>query len=70
MSDNKSEKKSEIRPRRSLYLVVEGLPEAQRPVVPPGDAGVEIFELTEASAREVLEKIFAADAVSVWGEVK
>jgi hypothetical protein len=60
---------SENRPRRSLYLVVEGLPEAQRPVVPPGEEGVEIFELSESSARAALEKIFAADAVSVWGEV-
>jgi hypothetical protein len=55
--------------RHILYLVVEGLPEAQRPVVPPGDSGVEVFPLTEANAREALEKIFAADAVSVWGEV-
>jgi hypothetical protein len=61
---------SNDKPRRSLYLVVEGLPEAQRPVVPPGESGVEIFELTESSAREALGKIFAADAVSVWGEVK
>ena len=61
---------SENQPRRSLYLVVEGLPEAQRPVVSPGETGVEIFTLNESSAREALEKIFAADAVSVWGEVK
>ena len=52
--------------RKILYLVVEGLPAAQRP-----DAGAEeeIFTLTEANAREALEKIFAADAVSVWGRV-
>lgn len=56
-------------PRRILYLVVEGLPEAQKPTVAPGE-GVEIFELTEANAAEALEKIFAADAVSVWGEIK
>jgi hypothetical protein len=61
---------SENKPRRSLYLVVEGLPEAQRPVVPPGDTGVEVLTLSESNAREALEKIFAADAVSVWGEVK
>jgi hypothetical protein len=65
-----SDDTSENRPRRSLYLVVEGLPEAQRPVIPPGETGVEIFELTEASARAALGKIFAADGVSVWGEVK
>ena len=52
--------------RKVLYLVVEGLPADQRP-----DAGVdvEIFTLNETNAREALEKIFAADAVSVWGEV-
>ena len=55
--------------RKVLYLLVEGLPEAQRPVVPAGDEGAEVFTLTEASAREALEKIFAADAVSVWGRV-
>jgi hypothetical protein len=55
-------------PRRILYLLVDGLPEAQRPAVVSGD-NVEVFTLTEASAAEALEKIFAADAVSVWGEV-
>jgi hypothetical protein len=58
---------SEEKPRHILYLLVEGLPESQRPVVA---AGVEIFALTESNAGEALEKIFAADAVSVWGEVK
>jgi len=61
---------SDANPRRSLYLVVEGLPEAQRPVVPHGETGVEIFTLNESNAREALEKIFATDAVSVWGDVK
>ena len=55
--------------RRILYLLVEGLPEAQRPVVPADEEGVEMFPLNEATAREALEKIFAADAVSVWGRV-
>jgi hypothetical protein len=55
-------------PRRILYLLVEGLPETQRPAVVPGN-NMEVFTLTEASAAEALEKIFAADAVSVWGEV-
>jgi hypothetical protein len=52
--------------RKILYLVVEGLPAGQRP-----DAGAEaeVFTLTEANAREALEKIFAAEAVSVWGRV-
>jgi hypothetical protein len=51
-------------PRKILCLVVEGLPEDKRP---PAKDGTEIFVLTEANAREALEKIFAADAVSVWG---
>jgi hypothetical protein len=54
--------------RRVLFLVVEGLPEAQRPVMAMGE-DAEIFMLTEASVAEALEKIFAADSVSVWGEV-
>ncbi len=66
MSDEMSQEQS----RRSLYLVVAGLPEAQRPVVPSGESGVEVFELNESNAREALEKIFAADAVSVWDEVQ
>ena len=52
--------------RKILHLVVEGLPADQRP--DPG-AEAEVFTLTEANAREALEKIFAADAVSVWGRV-
>jgi hypothetical protein len=32
-----------------------------------GDA--ELFHLTEANAREALEKIFAADTVAVWGKI-
>jgi hypothetical protein len=53
-------------PRKILYLVIEGLPKSQWP--PAGD-DAEVFTLTEANAREALEKIFAADAVSVWGDV-
>jgi hypothetical protein len=53
---------------RMLYLLVEGLPEAQRPTAAPGE-DAEIFTLTEASATEALQKIFDADAVSVWGHV-
>jgi hypothetical protein len=52
--------------RKILYLVVEGLPAEQRP---EANADAEVFTLTEANAREALEKIFAADAVSVWGRV-
>ena len=56
-------------PHHTLYLLVDGLPQAQRPVVAPGE-DVEVFTLTEKNAAEALAKIFAADAVSVWGEVK
>jgi hypothetical protein len=50
--------------RKILHLLIDGLPEDQRP---PADAEAETLTLTEANAREALEKIFAADAVSVWG---
>ncbi len=50
--------------RRVLYIVVDGLPKDQQP---PAAADAEVLRLTEANAREALEKIFAADAVSVWG---
>ena len=55
--------------RRPLYLLVEGLPEAQRPVPAP-EENAEVFALTEANAAEALRKIFAAGAISVWGDVK
>jgi hypothetical protein len=55
--------------RKILYLLVEGLPEAQKPKAAPGD-GVETFVLTEKNAREALEKIFAADTIAVWSDVK
>ena len=60
-------------PRRALHLVIEGfsadrLEEIARSS--PGTTGVtEIFPLTEANAREALEKIFAADTVAVWGKI-
>jgi hypothetical protein len=52
--------------RKILYLVVEGLPEEQKPV----EDGAEVFVLTEKNAAEALPKIFAADAIAVWGEIK
>lgn len=61
------------KPRRILHLAVDGLPEAQRPPAVSGDANgevVEVFTLTESNAPEALAKIFAADAVSVWGKVE
>lgn len=54
---------------KHLHLIVEGFPKeradelAQQP-----DA--ETLPLTEANAKEVLEKIFAADTVAVWSDVQ
>jgi hypothetical protein len=63
MSENSSA------PRRALHLVLEGFPverieEIAKPTSPNQTA--EIFQLTEANAKEALEKIFAADGVAVW----
>jgi hypothetical protein len=60
-------------PRRILHLVVEGFSADKLKEIAgssPETAGVtEIFPLTEANAREALEKIFAADTVAVWGPI-
>jgi len=60
-------------PRRVLHLIIEGFPadrfeELSRSTNGAGDIA-EIFQLTEASAHEALEKIFAADGIAVWGAV-
>jgi hypothetical protein len=53
---------------KHLDLIIEGFPKeradelAQQP-------DSEIFHLTEANAKEALEKIFAADSVAVWSKV-
>jgi len=57
-------------PRRILHLVIEGFPaekltELSTPA-PDTSNVIEIFPLTEANAKEALEKIFAADTVAVW----
>jgi hypothetical protein len=57
---------SETSPRRILHLVVEGFPKERESELAAD--GVEIFHLTESNAREVLEKIFAADSIAVWGK--
>jgi len=58
-------------PRRVLHLIVEGFPPHRMQEISVTSSGTdevtEIFELTEANAREALEKIFAADTVAVWG---
>ena len=56
-------------PRRALHLVLDGFPverldQIVKPASPTQTA--EIFHLTEANAKEALEKIFAADGIAVW----
>ena len=55
-------------PRRVLHLVVEGASAARAEETADlsKDVTSEIFTLTEANAREALEKIFAADTLAVW----
>jgi len=58
-------------PRHLLCLVIEGLSAGRREELEKlagrADVAAEIFELKETNSREALEKIFAADGVSVWG---
>lgn len=58
-------------PRRVLHLVVEGFPPERLSELTESSAettdSIEVFQLTETDAREALEKIFAADTVTVWG---
>jgi hypothetical protein len=56
--------------RRALHLVLEGLSSEKKEEVRQLTAKserAEMFTLTAANSREALEKIFAADAVTVWG---
>ena len=53
-------------PRRALHLVLEGFPEERLAEIVKANANAEIFRLTEASAKEAVEKIFAAESVAVW----
>jgi hypothetical protein len=53
--------------KRHLILVVDGAGDG----VPPAlNADARVAALTEASAREALEEVFAADTVAVWGKVQ
>jgi len=60
-------------PCRVLHLVIEGFPADRLKALAESSQGTtdvtEIFQLTEANAREALEKIFAADTIAVWSEV-
>lgn len=61
-------------PRRVLHLVVKGFPEERLGEI--ADSAVaskdnaEIFYLNEENAKEALEKIFAADSVAVWTDLR
>jgi hypothetical protein len=59
-------------PRRVLHLTIEGLPAEKLAGLSTTEPGTttEVFPLTEASAAEALEKIFAADTVAVWGKLQ
>ena len=61
-------------PNRVLVLVVEGLSPDRRhelqEMARENPQGVEILPLTEENGKEALEKIFAADSISVWGAVE
>jgi hypothetical protein len=50
--------------KRHLILVVG---DADGSMPPALKADARVVTLTEASAREALEEIFAADTVAVWG---
>ncbi len=52
-------------PRRALHLVLDGFPVERLNEISTG-GNAEIFHLTEASAKEALEKIFAAESIAVW----
>ncbi len=55
--------------RRALHLVLEGFPAAQLDeLAKSGQA--EILPLTEATARQALERIFATDTVAVWTKLE
>jgi hypothetical protein len=55
-------------PRRALHLILEGFPAGELDeLAKVGDA--EILPLTEATARQALERIFATDTVAVWTKI-
>jgi hypothetical protein len=53
---------------KHLDLILEGFPKERADEL-ARQPGAEMFHLTEANAKEALEKIFAADSVAVWGKV-
>ncbi len=53
---------------KHLDLIIEGFPKERADELAK-QPDSETFPLTEASAKEALEKIFAADSVAVWTKV-
>jgi len=53
-----------------LHLVVDGYSVEKVRETIDATATDELVVLTEKNAREVLEKIFAADGVAVWGKIE
>jgi hypothetical protein len=53
---------------KHLHLVLEGFPR-ERAEELARQPDTEALPLTEANAREALEKIFAAETVAVWTKV-
>lgn len=60
-------------PRRTLHLAVGGFSvsklEAIKEASNAAGNATEVLVLTEANAREAVEKIFSTDSVAVWGEL-
>jgi hypothetical protein len=53
---------------KHLDLIIEGFPKERADELAK-QPDSETFQLTEATAKEALEKIFAADSVAVWTDV-
>ncbi|HEX4139430.1 MAG TPA: hypothetical protein VHY09_03725 [Candidatus Methylacidiphilales bacterium] len=53
---------------KHLDLIIEGFPKERADEL-ARQPNSETFHLTEANAKEALEKIFAADSVAVWAPV-
>jgi len=53
---------------KHLDLIIEGFPKERADELAK-QPDSEVLQLTEANAKEALEKIFAADSVAVWTDV-
>ncbi|HEY0255820.1 MAG TPA: hypothetical protein VGC39_00140 [Candidatus Methylacidiphilales bacterium] len=61
-------------PRRILHLAVGGFPVSKLEEIRKSSGmardATEILVLTEANAREAVEKIFSAEGIAVWGSLE